>query len=99
MKIIYTLFSAALFFFSCNTTLKDYDASGAFESVETIISTEAAGTIKEFNIEEGQTLEKGILIGYIDTMQLYLRRKQLEAQIDATIEQKPNIPLQIAAFH
>ncbi len=95
-KFIYIL--SALLIVACNNNQKDFDASGTFESVETIVSTEAAGTIKQFDLEEGQMLEANQFIGFIDTVQLYLRKKQLEAQIDATVGQKPNIPLQVAAL-
>ena len=98
MKFKFISILSASLIFSCNTNQKDFDASGTFESVETIVSTEAAGTIKQFNVEEGQTLEANQFIGYIDTMQLYLRKKQLEAQIEATVGQKPNIPVQVAAL-
>ena len=83
---------------SCDKTKNEYDASGAFETEETIISSEATGAIKQFDLEEGQTLKAGDHIGYIDSTQLYLRKKQLETQVGATLSQKPNIPAQIAAL-
>ena len=83
---------------SCTKNKNDFDATGAFESVETIISTEAAGTLLQFNVEEGQVLSANQPIGIIDTTQLYLRKKQIEAQIDAILGQKPDIPVQIAAL-
>jgi HlyD family secretion protein len=83
---------------SCKNSGKDYDAAGAFESVETIVSTEASGTVKQFKIEEGQELTPGQFVGYVDSTQLYLRKKQLEAQIATTTGQAPNIPVQIAAL-
>jgi HlyD family secretion protein len=83
---------------SCTDIEKDFDAAGAFESVETIVSTEAAGTIKEFNVEEGQTLQAGQMVGYVDSIQLYLRVKQLEAQIASTTSQIPDISIQIASL-
>ena len=88
----------ATMFASCSNGDKDYDASGAFESVETIVSTEASGTIMQFNIEEGQALQPNQLIGYVDSMQLYYRKEQLVAQIAATTSQVPNIPVQVAAL-
>lgn len=90
--------SATLIITSCHNTEKDFDAAGAFESVETIVSTEASGTIKEFKIEEGQSLAPGQLVGYIDSTQLYLKKQQLEAQITSTTSQMPNISVQIAAL-
>src|SRR5690606_36804362 len=37
-------------------------------------------------------------IGYIDTVQLYLQKKQLEAQVIALAGEKPNIPVQLSAL-
>ena len=98
MKFLFISIFSYLLIVSCNGTQKDFDASGTFESVETIISTESAGTIMQFNIEEGQTLNPKQYIGYIDTTQLFLKKKQIEAQIDVIDGQKPNIPIQIAAL-
>src|ERR1035437_3866657 len=98
MKKIFLILSAVAALISCNNTNNQFDAAGAFESVETIVSTEASGTIKEFKIEEGQTLLPGQVIGYVDSMQLYLRKKQLEAQISSTTVQMPDIPVQVAAL-
>ncbi len=75
-----------------------FDATGTFEAIETIISSEGNGVIKEFQIEEGQELSQGQYVGYIDTIQLYLKMKQLEAQIKSTISQKPDISRQIASL-
>lgn len=81
---------------ACKDNKVLFDASGSFEAAETIISSEATGTIKQFNIEEGQTLEAGQTIGYIDSLQLYLKKKQLEAQVTAILGRKPNIPVQLS---
>ena len=83
---------------SCNNKQNASDASGSFETVETIISAEAAGAIKQFNIEEGQTLKAGQVIGYIDSTQLFLRKKQLEAQIKAVLSGKPDVAKQVATL-
>ncbi len=90
--------SALVLLTSCTNTEKDFDAAGAFESIETIVSTEASGTIKQFNIEEGQTLLPGQSIGYVDSIQLYLKKKQLEAQIASVTSQMPDIAIQVAAL-
>lgn len=89
--------SFAILALSC-TEEKTFDASGAFEADETIISSEASGVIKEFNIEEGQEIKAGEQIGYVDSVQLYLKKRQLEAQIVALTGRKPNISLQLAAL-
>lgn len=87
-----------LFTFSCNTNNHPFDASGAFEAEETIISAEAAGTIKQFEVEEGEILEARQLVGYIDSTQLYLKKKQLQAQINAVLSKRPDIASQIASL-
>lgn len=76
-----------------------FDASGSFEAVETVISAEATGTLKMFQVEEGQSLEAGQQVGYIDTVQLYLKKKQLESQMEALAAKKPNIQVQLSALN
>lgn len=83
---------------SCNSKESRFDASGSFEAEETIISSESSGTIKAFSIEEGDVLQVGQSIGYIDSTQLHLKKKQLLAQITALQSRKPNIPVQLAAL-
>ncbi|MCC6289446.1 MAG: HlyD family efflux transporter periplasmic adaptor subunit [Chitinophagaceae bacterium] len=79
---------------SCRNNNTAYDASGTFEAVETIVSAEATGVIKTFNISEGQQIAAGTEVGYIDSTQLSLRKKQLEAQIKATGSRLPDITAQ-----
>lgn len=83
---------------SCRDNTNNYDASGTFEATETIVSAEANGVIEAFNIQEGQTLDSGMYIGYIDTTQLYLKKKQLEAQVKAMGYKLPDISAQTAQF-
>ena len=83
---------------ACNNNNSDYDASGTFETTESIISAEASGIIKQFDIEEGQVLKAGQYVGYIDSVQLYLKKKQLEAQIKAMGYKLPDIAAQTAQF-
>ena len=53
---------------------------------------------KQYKVEEGQLLEGNQLIGYVDSLQLFLRKRQLEAQITALTGRKPNISAQLAAL-
>ena len=76
MKTSLTLLLLTLTILSCdNNGENDYDASGTFEADEIIISAEVAGTIQEFEIAEGATVEKGQLLGWIDSTQLHLKKK------------------------
>jgi len=88
------MLASAILLASCTGNKKAYDASGTFEAIETIVPAEAAGTIQNFQVEEGQILKQGDLVGYIDSLQIYLKKKQLEAQIKATGTKIPDIPAQ-----
>ncbi len=83
---------------SCSES-HEFDASGMFEADETIISSQVAGTLLAFNVEEGQTLKLDQRLGYIDTVQLHLSRKQLQAQKAAILSRKPDISAQLAALN
>jgi len=95
-----TLFAAItiIFLTSCGNNNRKFDASGTFETDETIVSTEATGTILEFNLREGEMLEAGQYVGLVDTTQLFLRKKQLEAQIVSILSQKPDISAQLGSL-
>lgn len=90
--------SIALILCSCTDKQQPYDASGVFEATEIIVSAEANGTIKAFDITEGQLLQAGQTIGHVDSVQLFLQKKQVEAQIGAVLSRKPDINVQIAAL-
>jgi HlyD family secretion protein len=98
MKTISFIAIFAFLVTSCGNKDNVADASGSFEAEETIISAGASGTIMQVSIEEGQLLDSGQKIGYIDSIQLYLKKKQLEAQITSTLSGRPDISSQIAAL-
>ena len=87
-----------LFLVACSQHENAYDASGTFEAVETIISAEANGVINALDIQEGQELHAGEVIGYVDSTQLHLRKLQLQSQIKAVLSKKPNVAIQLAAL-
>jgi HlyD family secretion protein len=100
MKTFQKIIFASLFLplvIGC-TEEKTFDASGSFEAEETIISAEALGILKQFDLEEGQVLSTNQYIGYVDSVQLFLRKRQLEAQITALTGRKPNTSAQLAAL-
>lgn len=76
----------------------NYDAQGTFEATEVVVSAEASGRILTLNVEEGMLVEKGDIVGTIDTMQLHLQRKQLVAQREALLGSRPDIKKQAAAL-
>lgn len=82
---------------ACGNGNGDYDASGTFESTEIIVSAEANGKIMRFNVEEGDLLKDGQEVGYIDTMQLYLKKMQLLTSVKSVQSRRSDIAKQIAA--
>ncbi len=97
MKYLFFIVFISMVLTQCKDAENPYDASGTFEAVETIIPANASGIIKAFAIEEGQVLDSGQIIGYVDSTQLHLRKKQLQAQIQALLSKQPNIASQLAA--
>src|SRR3990172_4536780 len=83
---------------SCNNEKNKFDASGSFEAEETIISSEVTGVLKQFSVEEGQELKVGQIIGYVDSTQLFLKKKQLDAQIKAVLSGRPDAGKQLAVL-
>lgn len=82
----------------CNRSSDLYDASGNFEADETIISAEATGKILHLKLEEGLSLKTGEIIGYIDTTQLFLRKKQLIYSIRALMAKLPDASSQLSTI-
>jgi HlyD family secretion protein len=82
---------AGLFVQSCNILNEVADAYGNFEAQEILVSAEANGIVTEFRLEEGQPLEKGEVIGYVDTSGLTLQKDVLNARRDAVRSRSKNI--------
>ena len=91
------LYIAALLLAAACSEDSDFDAQGTFEATEVIVSSEATGQILHFDIEEGTNVKKGERIGAVDSTQLHLQRKQLEAQLEALLSSRPDIKKQAAA--
>ena len=83
---------------ACGQNENKFDASGTFEAVETIISAEVNGKILDFKLSEGQQLQAGQTIGYIDTTELYLQKLQLQQNKVAVLSGRPQAQLQTKAL-
>ncbi len=84
MKYTILLVSLALLLFAaCGKKGKKADATGIFEAQEVIISAEASGVLKQFAVEEGQSLAAGQQVGAIDCDQLGLQKDQVSASEQA----------------
>ncbi len=82
---------------ACSGNRFDNDASGVFEATETIVPAEASGVILRFDIVEGTRLAAGSSVGYIDTVQLHLKRRQLLASRSALAASRPDTHAQLEA--
>jgi HlyD family secretion protein len=83
---------------ACTGESGKYDASGVFEATEIIVSAKETGEILELNLREGDTVTAGSALGVIDTTQLFLKKKQLEASKGAIRARMSNVPKQIASL-
>lgn len=83
---------------SCVEGNKAYDASGVFESTKVTVSAEGNGKILSLDLQEGDRLEAGQIVGCIDTVQLHLSEIQLEASRRAVGSGRLDISRQIAAL-
>ena len=82
---------------SCGGGDLEFDASGIFESTEVVVSAEATGKILSLEVEEGDLLSAGQRVGTIDSVQLYLKKLQLEASLRSIGSRKADIAKQVAA--
>jgi len=71
------------------------DAYGNFETIEYMISAEGNGKILELDLDEGDDLSAGQVVGFIDTVPLHLQVIQLRAKIKAINAQKAGVRTQI----
>lgn len=89
--------TALLILSACGGGTPEYDATGTFEATEVIVSAEAAGKLLRLEVEEGTRLKTGEEVGLVDTVQLYLKKRQLEASMKSVENQRPDMTKQIAA--
>ncbi|RPD91242.1 HlyD family efflux transporter periplasmic adaptor subunit [Aureibaculum marinum] len=76
IKLITAFFLISTLLTSCNGE-DNADGYGNFEATEITISAENNGKLMQFDINEGELLQKDEFIGYIDTIPLHLKREQL----------------------
>ncbi|MRX69538.1 HlyD family secretion protein [Flavobacterium resistens] len=93
IKLLYFLMPV-ICLLSCHNNENDFDASGSFEAVETILSAQANGQIVKLNLEEGQQLEVGQKVGYIDSTQLHINKMQLSQNKKTILSGRPQENIQ-----
>ncbi len=82
----------------CGKKEKDYDATGVFEATEVTVSAEQNGRLLSFDVNEGSRLNAGERVGLIDTVQLYLKAKQIGATKNIYASQRPDMSKQVASL-
>lgn len=97
-KIVYMAVMGTILLSSCKGNKDTFDATGAFEATEILVSSEANGVIRELNLTEGDRLGAGDVLGYVDSTQLYLKKMQLSASLRSVDVRKPDIRKQIASL-
>ncbi len=86
------------FLSSCSNGEKA-DGYGNFEATEITISSEANGKLEFLNLEEGQILEKGTVVGLVDTLQLYLNKQQLLASKETAASKSGGVWSQVSVLN
>ena len=87
-----------LFLMTACQEVAEYDAQGTFEATEVTLSAESNGKILHFDVNEGDIVQSGVVIGAIDSIQLFQQRKQLIAQQAALLNSRPDKEKQVAAI-
>lgn len=87
--------AALLFLMSCGNKNGKFDATGTFEADEVIVSSELAGKITSFSVEEGQTIPKDSIVAVVDAANLSLQKEQVEANIQALSEKTADVSPQV----
>jgi HlyD family secretion protein len=94
-KLSFPLLLLTLLAVSCKDNTPDTDASGVFESDEVIVSAEQNGKLLSFPIHEGDSLQKGTIVGNIDIRNILLQKEQVQASIKALSQKTTNPQPQI----
>lgn len=94
IKILIVL-TIAVLLTACNSNGDKADGYGNFEATEITISAENTGKLMAFTIDEGTVVEHNQLIGYIDTIPLYLKKEQLLVQKDVINSKSKGVLSQI----
>lgn len=98
MKINYILLIFSITYVivtSCSTSNDKADAYGNFEATEVLISAESTGKLVSFSVEEGDVLPQDVLVGYIDTIPLSIKREELMVAREMVVSKSRSILSQI----
>jgi len=80
---------------ACGNKKEIYDASGSFEADEVVVSSELGGQLLQLNVEEGDSLSRGQIVGVVDSTNLALQKEQVKATIASLSEKTNNVQPQV----
>ena len=95
MKKYISIATLAIVLSSCGGNKSKSDAYGNFETDETIVSSEVSGKILSLSVDEGAILKVGQKVATIDSVQLYLKREQLQAQKSISASKREQVQASI----
>ncbi len=76
---------------ACQKKHSGFDASGVFEAHEVVVSSQVAGQIMDWQIDEGVSVKADQVVGNIDCDDLNLQKAQVEASREALKEKRLNV--------
>ncbi len=82
-------------FWGCQSNNHDADAYGNFEATEIMVSSEARAKLIQLKVEEGQLVDQGQILGFVDTTQLYLQKQQIIYSIAALKSKTQDVGVQV----
>ena len=95
MKNYLLISCISIILFSCHSNENQFDASGTFEADEVIVSAQFNGQLLSFDVNEGDTLSKGKMVGYIDSTEVLLQKEQVQASIQSLNQKTYNVQPQV----
>lgn len=94
-----SMVTAALLTISCDDQGELADAYGNIETDEVLISAQGTGQLQYFNVEEGQSLESDEQLGLVDTLPLFIQKKELSAQKEVLKAQSGQLYAQVEVLN
>jgi HlyD family secretion protein len=83
MKKIFYIAGLILLLSACRNDI-EFDACGQIDATQVMVSAESSGKILYLDLEEGDAITAGEMLGAIDSMQTYLQILELRQRISGT---------------
>jgi HlyD family secretion protein len=87
--------TVALFFPLVACGSDEPDAYGNFEATEVMVSAETGGQLVRLDVEEGERVARGAVVGQVDTVLLSLQKRELASQQDVAATRTTEATAQI----